>query len=83
MFSIADLLKNRKIPGLQASEERRICADTAAALLKMPFSPKQFKYSESELTVSVSPLLKTELLMRRAEYEQLLSAQGIRITALR
>jgi len=83
MFSLAELLKDRKVPGLKASDERRICADTAAALLKIPCSPKQFKYSESELIVSVSPLVKTELLLRRVEYEALLLAQGVRITVLR
>jgi hypothetical protein len=83
MFSIADLLKGKSIPGLKASEERRICADTASALLSLKLSPKQFKYESSVVTLAVPPIVKAELMLRQGEYQSLLSAQGISVTALR
>jgi hypothetical protein len=83
MKSISEFLLGRKIPGLEADTQRRICADTASALLKKSLPASKFKLKEGELSISIGPLLKTEILLRRNEYEQLLLAQGIRITTLR
>lgn len=82
MKSIQDLLANHKVPGVKEAELRRICADTASMLLKMKLSSSLFSYKAGELSTKVSPIVKAELLMRQTEYSRLLSAQGVRLTAL-
>ena len=83
MKTIQELLAKHKIPGVKEAELRRICADTASLLLNTKLPSNLFSYKTGELSTKLSPLLKTELLMRQREYSQLLSTQGIQLTNLR
>lgn len=83
MKTIQELLANHKVPGVKDAETRRICADTASALLKMKLAASLFSYKAGELSTKLAPIMKAELLMRQGEYSKLLSAQGVRLTNLR
>jgi hypothetical protein len=83
MKTIQELLALHKIPGVKEAELRRICADTASMLLKTKLPANLFSFKTGELSTKISPLLKTELLMRQSEYSQLLSSQGVTLTTIR
>ncbi len=79
MRSLSDLLLKYKIPGVRSSEIRRICAEEVFALTGCKLLPAQVEYKNENLRISVPPVLKSALLMRKAELMNRIKARDVEI----
>jgi hypothetical protein len=82
MKSLSDLLLKYKIPGVRASEIRRICAEEVLALTGCTLAPAQVQYKNENLRLSVPPVLKSALLLRRDELMQRIQARDIQLHSI-
>lgn len=82
MDSIADLLKNHRVPGVRDSEVRRTCAAAAQSLLKHPITARQVKFKEGRLSFTVPSILRSELKLKEKALKELLLAAGITVTSI-
>ena len=82
MRSLSDLLLKYKIPGVRASEIRRICAEEVFALTGCTLTPLQVQYKNENLRLSVPPVLKSALLLKQNELLQRIKARDIEIRSI-
>jgi len=83
MRSLSELLLNHPIPGLRESERRRLCAEAVSEILGLPVKASQVKYEEQILSLSIAPVMKSELLLRQASLIELFTARGVKVKELR
>ncbi len=83
MKSFADLLLNYPIPGVQALERRRICAEEASAITGCALTSKNTQYKNEELTFSVAPVIKSALFLKQTELIDRLASRGITVRTLK
>jgi hypothetical protein len=83
MHLIADLLRNHKIPGVKLSEARHTAASAAGALIKHPIQVKDVRYKGTTVFFSIPSVLKSELLMREADFKQMLALAGITVESVK
>jgi hypothetical protein len=85
MKSISDLLLkySTAIPGLKASEQRRVCAEEATSVMNYPFTAKNTHYKNEELRFSVPPVLKSALYLKQDELIQKLATRGVVVKVLK
>jgi hypothetical protein len=85
MQSISDLLLrySTAIPGLKFSEQRRVCAEEASIVMNYPFTSKDTRYKNEELSFSVPPVLKSALYLKQNELIQKLALRGITVKVRR
>ena len=79
MKSLSDLLLKYKIPGVRTSEIRRICAEEVYALTGCKLTPSQVEYKNENLRISVPPVLKSALLMRKTELMDRIKARDVEL----
>jgi hypothetical protein len=82
MLSLSDLLLKYHVPGVRESEIRRICAQEASALTGYELSSKSIQYKNEKLTLSVPPVLKSALLLRREELLKRIQDRGVAIRTI-
>ena len=83
MKSLGDLLKLRKIPGVREAEVRQICAAALSRVSGVMVQPKQVRYNDGAVFLSVAPVLKSALVMKFEETQHLLSQEGITLREIR
>jgi hypothetical protein len=83
MKSLADLLLNHKVPGVRDAQIRHAIAEELSEILKIPITPKQIKYKDSDLVLAVPPIVKSVLILKKEEILQKLNERGIRITTIK
>lgn len=83
MRLLADLLKSRTIPGVRLSEIRGTCAKVAGDLTSYAVTTKQVRYKEGVVFFSVPSVIKTELLLREADFKTLMGALGIKVAGVK
>ena len=83
MHSLSDLLLKYKIPGVRASQIRRICAEEVFALTGCELQPSQLQYKNERLTLSVPPVLKSALLLRQNELMKRIQARDVLIQIIK
>ena len=83
MRSLSDLLLKYKIPGVRASEIRRICAEEVLALTGCALTPLQVQYKNENLRLSVPPVLKSALLLQQNELLQRIKARDVEIHSIK
>jgi hypothetical protein len=79
MRSLSDLLLKYKIPGVQSSEIRRICAEEVFNLTGCKLTPAQIEYKNENLRISVPPVLKSALLIKKIELMDRIKARNIEL----
>jgi hypothetical protein len=83
MRSLSELLLNHAIPGLRQSERRRLCAEAVSEIVGLPVKASQVKYEDEVLSLSLSPVLKSEILLRQTALIELFNSRGVRVRELR
>ena len=83
MKSLRDLLLNHPVPGIREAETRKICADTLTLVSGVQVLPKQIRYEDGRLTLSVPPVLKSALLLKREEISRRLAENGLHLAEIR
>jgi len=83
MKSLSDLLKSHKVPGIREAEVRRACAEVLTRVLGVTVLPKQVRYTDGTLYLTVQPLLKSALTLKFDEAKEMLQREGITVTAIR
>jgi hypothetical protein len=83
MLAISDLLLKYKIPGVRESEIRRICAEEVTALTGCVLAPNQIQYKNENLILSVPPVLKSALLVRKVELMNRIKARDIALFSIK
>ena len=83
MRSITELLLNHPIPGIREAETRHRCAETLSKLLGVAIAPSQVKFDAGKLSLSIPPILKSVLILKRTELGQSLAQAGIDLKEVR
>ncbi len=83
MKLLSDLLKNHPIPGIREAEKRRVCAETLSRVTGVTILPKQIRYSDFVISLSVPPILKSAIQLKFEEAKNELEREGIEVTAIR
>ena len=83
MKSLSDLLLKYKIPGVREVEIRRICAEEVLALTGCKLTPLQVQYKNENLRLSVPPVLKSALLIRKAELLKRIKERDIELYSIK
>lgn len=83
MFSIQDLLKRHRIPGLQQSETRREVAHILSNILGLSIKVEEIEVKEGVLILKTKPVLKSAVLIRQNEVIEELRKKDIEIKAIR
>lgn len=83
MESLNALLARLPIPGLKASNERHLIAETITKELSIPVTAKQISFTDNIVTVSVQPVVKSALKIHQAELIECLSKKGITVRTFR
>ncbi len=83
MRAIGDILKDKKIPGTELSEMRRVAAGAASAFLKHTVLPKQVSFKNGTLFFSIPSVLKAELMLRQEDMKKVLADAGLSVKAIR
>jgi hypothetical protein len=82
MQVLSELLLKYKIPGVRDSEIRRICAEEVFALTGYKLTTKQIHYKNEHLRFSVSPVLKSALLLNQKELLSKIQAKDVKIQSI-
>lgn len=82
MRSITELLLNHPIPGIREAETRHRCAEALTKVLGVAISPAQVKFDAGKLSLSIPPVLKSALILKRKELQDMLLRSGIDIKAV-
>ncbi len=80
MRTISDLLLNYKIPGVQAAEIRRICAEEIQMITGYTPTSKQLQYKNEQLFLTVPPIIKSALLLKHSEFSSRLASRGVTLS---
>jgi hypothetical protein len=83
MKSLSQLLLGHAIPGLRQSERRRVCAEAISTMLGIPIRSNQVTYEDETVSLHVSPVIKSEILLREASIVENLRGAGVAVKALR
>ncbi len=83
MKSLSDLLLKYHIPGVRESEIRRICAEEVTLLTGCVLTLNQVQYKNEELRLSVPPVLKSALLLRKTELLQRIKDREVAILRIK
>ena len=83
MKSLRDLLLKHKVPGAEEAETRRICAAILSNVTSVSILPKQIKYQDEILSLSVPPIVKSALLMKFESAQIALSEVNITVREIR
>lgn len=81
MRTISELLLNYKIPGVQAAEIRRICAEEISTITGFTPTSKQLQYKNEQLFLTVPPIVKSAILLRHAELVARLASRGVTLSS--
>ncbi len=76
-------LSFHKIPGVRLSEIRTTCASVAKDFTSYAVTPKQVRYKEGTVFFSVPSVIKTELLLREADFKTTMKALGIEVAGVK
>ncbi len=79
MKSLSDLLLTYHVPGVKTAEIRRICGEEITLLIGCSLSPKQIQYKNEKLVISVPPVMKSAILVRKGEIIERIKARNIEI----
>jgi hypothetical protein len=82
MISLSDLLLKYHVPGVKESEIRRICAEEASGVTGCSLSPKTVQYKNEKLTLSVPPVVKSAILLRKDELMKRIQDRGVVIRSI-
>ncbi len=83
MKSLSDLLLKYHVPGVRESEIRRICMEEVMSLTGCTLTPAQVQYKSEGLVLSVAPVLKSAILMRKAELMERIKARDIALFSVK
>jgi hypothetical protein len=79
MQALSELLLKYKVPGVRESEIRRICTEEVLILTGCTLLSTQVQYKNEELRLSVPPVLRSALILRKAELLERIKAREIAI----
>ncbi|HQU07732.1 MAG: hypothetical protein B7X04_02730 [Parcubacteria group bacterium 21-54-25] len=82
MQAIKDLLLKHKLPTTRILEIRRICARTASEVIKIEIKIKEIQYQNGQISFLTTPIIKTELLLRKKEITEQLKKQGVLVSLM-
>ena len=77
MRSLSELLLTYHIPGVRASEIRRICAEEIAAVTGYQPTSKQLSYKNESMFLSIPPIVKSALVLKQKELATRLMSRGV------
>jgi len=83
MKSLSEILLKHPVPGLRQSERRKVCAEVLTKFIGLPIKASQVNWEDEILSLSVSPVIKSEILMHETELHQLLASGGITVKKMR
>jgi len=83
MRSLSELLLKHPVPGLRQAERRKICAETISKLIGLPIKQNQIALDNEILSLSVSSVIKSEILLHETKLRELLSASGVIVKKVR
>jgi len=83
MRSLSELLLNHPLPGLRESERRRLCAEAVSEIIGLPVSSKQIQYENGVLSLSLPPVVKSEVLLRQRALIELFNTRGVKVKEVR
>jgi hypothetical protein len=83
MRSLSDLLLNYHVPGIKSAEIRRICADEVEKLTGCKLTSNQISYKNEKLVLSVPPVLKSAILLRKDELMNRIKARDVELYAIK
>lgn len=81
--SISDLLLKYKVPGVRESEIRRICREEITSVLGCVLTSEQVQYKSEGLVLSVAPVLKSAILIRKTEIMERIKARDIALYSVK
>ncbi len=80
MKQIKDLLNNNKKAYIQITKKQLLCAKIITEIIQIEITPSKIQYKNTTLTISVPPIIKTEIYIQKAKILEKLNQQGIKIT---
>ena len=83
MKSLSELLLKHPVPGLRQAERRKICAETITKLIGLPVKASQVAWDDEILSLSVSSVMKSEILLHESKLRDLLSIGGVIVKKVR
>lgn len=83
MKSLSDLLLKYHVPGVRESEIRRICMEEVLALTGCALVSSQVQYKSEGLILSVAPVLKSAILIRKEELMNRIKARDIALYSVK
>ncbi len=83
MKTLGDLLLNYKVPGVREAQIRKICVEEICSILGCELSLVKVQYKNEELKLAVSPLIKSQLLMRQGELLERIRARDVQVRSIR
>lgn len=83
MKRLADLLLNHKVPGVRDAQIRHAIAEELSGILKIPITPKQIKYKDSDLVLAVPPVVKSVVKLNMEKIVAALGERGIRVSTIK
>ncbi|MDB5264969.1 MAG: hypothetical protein JWN64_540 [Parcubacteria group bacterium] len=83
MKTLAELIARHPVPGIRLSLRRHACAEALSRVIGLPVRASQVQYSDGMLSVSLSPIVKSALSLKKEELRSELSSRGIAFTDVR
>jgi len=82
MKQIGDLLNNNKKAYIQITETQSICAKIITEVIQVEIQASKIQCKNTVLTISASPIIKTEIHIQQEKILKKLNQQGINITKI-
>jgi hypothetical protein len=82
-ISIRDILAKHPVPGIREAQIRDDVAKVVTKLTGVEVAANKVRYTEGRVVLNVPPVLKSALLLRSAELNELLQKQGVQVTEIR
>ena len=83
MDALSELLKRIPLPGLKESNDRHIIAETITEVIGLSITAKQLSFKDSILVLTVPPVVKSAIYIRKQELQEKLVKKGIEIRDIR
>lgn len=83
MDALSELLKRIPIPGLKESNERHILAQVISDTVNVKISAHQVRFKEGVITLTVPPVLKSAIHMRKDGLIEVMKDKGINVQQIK